>query len=85
MDRPAVARVLQRLARDANIRTHITPHGLRRTFCTTGLLKGVPIYEMQLALRHSSPATTALYDMASSKLDRNATHQVAGYMASLAD
>ena len=39
---------------------------------------------MQLAMRHSSPSTTSLYDMAKANPDRLATHQVAGYMASLA-
>jgi integrase/recombinase XerD len=84
MDRAAAARILRRLAKAAGITGDITPHGLRRTFCTTGLLNKVPLYDMQLAMRHSSPATTSLYDMQKNNPDRLATHQVAGYMASLA-
>ena len=76
--------MLRRLARQADIGADITPHGLRRTFVTTGLLNKVPIYDMQLAARHQSASTTALYDMAKNQVDRNATHQVAGYMAAMA-
>lgn len=84
IDRPTAARLLRRLARSAGVETDFSCHSLRRTFCTTGLLFKVPIYEMQIAMRHQSTRTTALYDMASTSLDRNATHQVAGCMAALA-
>jgi integrase/recombinase XerD len=84
MDRSCSARMLRRLARRADITVDITPHGLRRTFVTTGLLLKVPLYEMQLAARHVSPTTTALYDMAKNNPDRLATHQVAGYLAAMA-
>jgi integrase/recombinase XerD len=84
MDRACVNRLLKRLCRDAGVPTDISPHSLRRTFATTGLLNKVPIYEIQLAMRHQSAATTAIYDMARGSLDRSAAHQVAGYMASLA-
>jgi integrase/recombinase XerD len=83
MDRAAAARMLRRLAKTADISSDITPHGLRRTFVTSGLLNKVPIYEMQLAARHVSASTTALYDMAKTQLDRNASHQVAGFLASM--
>jgi integrase/recombinase XerD len=85
MDRACAARMLKRLTKAAGVEQHITPHGLRRTFVTTGLLNKVPIYDMQLAARHVSPSTTALYDMAKNSMDRLATHQVAGYMASMAE
>jgi site-specific recombinase XerD len=84
MDRAAAARILKRLARSAGVPDYISPHSLRRTFCTTGLLSKVPLYEMQVAMRHSNSRTTSLYDMAKTSLDRNATHQVAGFMAALA-
>lgn len=84
MDRAAAARMLRRLAKHAGVSVDITPHGLRRTFCTSGLLHKVDLYEMQLAMRHVSPSTTSLYDMAKSNLDRSATHQVAGFLAALA-
>jgi site-specific recombinase XerD len=84
MDRAAAARMIRRLCRQAGITTDVSPHSLRRTFATTGLLNKVPIYEVQIAMRHCSPNTTALYDMAKTSLDRNATHQVAGFLASMA-
>lgn len=84
MDRAAAARMLRRLCKQADLPEGITPHSLRRTFATTGLLNKVPIYEVQIAMRHVSPNTTALYDMARNSLDRNATHQVAGFLASMA-
>lgn len=61
----------------------ISPHGLRRTFCTSGLLSGVPIAEMQVAMRHSDPRTTSRYNMAKSNLDRHASHRVASYLAGM--
>jgi len=36
----------------------------RRTFCTTGLIAGVPIRDTQVAMRHSDPRTPMRYDMA---------------------
>lgn len=84
MDRACVNRLLKRLCRQAGLPADISPHSLRRTFATTGLLNKVPIYEIQLAMRHSSAATTAIYDMAKNQLDRSAVHQVSSYMASLA-
>jgi integrase/recombinase XerD len=47
-------RMVNRIARTAGCR-HITPHGLRRTFCTTGLVSGVPMRDMQIAMRHADP------------------------------
>jgi site-specific recombinase XerD len=84
MDRAAAARILKRLGKAAGITVEFSPHSLRRTFATTGLLMKVPLYDMQLALRHESAKTTALYDMAKNSLDRNAIHQVAGFQAALA-
>lgn len=83
MDRPTAARLLRRLARTAEIEVDFSCHSLRRSFCTTGLIFGVPIYEMSIAMRHKSVKTTALYDGARNNLDRNATHQVAGRIAAL--
>lgn len=61
-----------------------TPHGLRRTFCTAGLLNGVPLRDMQIAMRHADPGQTALYDQMGGGLERHASHQVAGYLSSMA-
>jgi integrase/recombinase XerD len=62
---------------------HITPHGLRRTFCTSGLVSGVPMRDMQIAMRHADPRTTGLYDMAKNNRDRHASHRVASFLAGM--
>lgn len=42
----------------------ITPHGLRRTFITTLRGRGTDLKELQVAVAHSSSATTERYDRA---------------------
>jgi integrase/recombinase XerD len=59
------------------------PHGLRRTFCTTGLVAGIGIRDMQYAMRHADPRITMRYDMARANLDRHAAHAVAAYLAGM--
>jgi site-specific recombinase XerD len=83
MDRAAANRALTRLARAAGVTHHISPHGLRRTFCTTGLVAGISIRDMQYAMRHADPRTTLRYDMAKANLDRHAAHAVAAYLAGM--
>src|SRR3954465_2132346 len=53
MDRAGASRALTRVARAAGITHPISPHGLRRTFCTTGLVAGIGIREMQYPMRHA--------------------------------
>jgi len=39
----------------------VSPHSLRRAFCTAGLISGVPLRDMQYAMRHAdsrTPCTT---------------------------
>ena len=62
----------------------ISPHSLRRTFCTAGLISGVPLRDMQYAMRHSDSRTTLRYDMSRTNLDRHAAHPVAAYLAGMA-
>ena len=69
--------------RPRHVTTAISPHSLRRTFCTSGLVSGVPLRDMQIAMRHSDPSTTALYDMAANNADRHASHRVAAYLAGM--
>jgi integrase/recombinase XerD len=83
MDRASATRALNRVAIKAGVTRHITPHGLRRTFCTTGLIAGVSLRDMQYAMRHSDPRTTLRYDMAKANLDRHASHAVAAYLAGM--
>jgi integrase len=84
LTRNSAARLLSRLVRDAGVSAHASPHALRRTFCTAGLIAGVPLREMQYAMRHSDPRTTIRYDMARANLDRHAAHSVAAYLAGMA-
>jgi integrase/recombinase XerD len=83
MDRAGASRALTRVARAAGIAHPISPHGLRRTFCTTGLVAGISIRDMQYAMRHADPRTTMRYDMAKANLDRHAAHAVAAYLAGM--
>ena len=83
MDRAGASRALTRVARAAGITRPISPHGLRRTFCTTGLVAGIGIRDMQYAMRHADPRTTLRYDMAKNNLDRHAAHAVAAYLAGM--
>lgn len=75
-------RMVKRIAKVAGCRD-ITPHGLRRTFCTSGLVSGVPLRDMQIAMRHSDPRTTGIYDMAKNNKDRHASHRVASFLAGM--
>ena len=83
MSPSSAARRLRRLADKAGIDHPISPHSLRRTFCTTGLVAGVAIRDMQYAMRHADPRTTLRYDMAKANLDRHAAHAVASYLAGM--
>jgi integrase/recombinase XerD len=80
----SVAARLRRLAREAGISADLTPHALRRTFCTAGLVAGVPLRDMQYAMRHADSRTTMRYDMDRANLDRHAAHAVAAYLAGMA-
>jgi integrase/recombinase XerD len=83
MDRAGASRALTRVARVAGISRPISPHGLRRTFCATGLVAGTSTRDMQYAMRHADPRTTMRYDMAKANLDRHAAHAVAAYLAGM--
>jgi site-specific recombinase XerD len=83
MSSGGAARRLRRLCARAGIDHPVSPHSLRRTFCTAGLVAGVPIRDMQVAMRHSDPRTTMRYDMAQANLDRHAAHAVAAYLAGM--
>ncbi len=83
MDRAGASRALTRVARAAGISRQISPHGLRRTFCTTGLVAGIALPDMQYGMRHADPRATLRYDMAKANLDRHAAHAVAAYLAGM--
>ena len=84
MKRGAAARLLSKVVRLAGVSTTASPHALRRTFCTAGLISGVPLRDMPYAMRHADARTTIRYDMARANLDRHAAHSVAAYLAGMA-
>ncbi len=84
LTRGAASRLLARVAREAGVTSPASPHTLRRTFCTAGLISGVPLRDMQYAMRHADARTTIRYDMARANLDRHAAHSVAAYLAGMA-
>lgn len=57
------------LARASGVTSLASPHALRRTFCTAGLISGVPLRDMQYAMRDADARTTMRYDMARANLD----------------
>lgn len=68
----------------ADLSTPAVLHSLRRTFCTAGLISGVPLRAMQYAMRHADARTTLRYDLARVDLDRHAAHSLAAYLAGIA-
>lgn len=84
MARPNVQYLIDQVMRAAGVPGRCTPHGLRRTFITTGLLHGIPLRDMQIAARHADPKMTVLYDMMIGGFERHAAHQVSAYLASMA-
>ena len=80
----AAAGRLRRLTQAIGLEHPVSPHSLRRTFCTAGLVSGVPLRDMQYAMRHSDSRTTLRYDMSRANLDRHAAHPVAAYLAGMA-
>jgi integrase/recombinase XerD len=84
MNRKNAGAVIKRLAAQAGVDTDISPHSLRRSFITTGLVMGTGLYDMQRTVGHASPQTTALYDRLANDLNRDKSHEVAGFLSALA-
>ena len=51
MQRHNAAAIISRLARTVGLTKRVTPHALRRSYITIGLLQGVPLREMQRAVQ----------------------------------
>jgi integrase/recombinase XerD len=67
------AAVLRRLAGTAGITRRVTPHALRRSYITIGLLQGVPLRDMQRAARHTKADATVGYDQSDRSFHRDPT------------
>lgn len=65
--------IVRRLARTASITHRVTPHALRRSYITIGLLQGVPLRDMQRAARHVKADTTVGYDQSDRSFLRDPT------------
>jgi integrase/recombinase XerD len=62
LDRHSATRIVRRVARRAGIIKHISPHSLRHSFITAALDAGVPLRDVQIAVRHADPRTTTRRD-----------------------
>ncbi len=65
--------IVRRLAARAGITHRVTPHALRRSYITVGLLQGVPLREMKRAARHVKADTTVSYDQSDRSFHRDPT------------
>lgn len=73
MQRQNAASIITRLARRVGINRRVTPHALRRSYITIGLLQGVPLRDMQRAARHANADTTVAYDQSDRSYLRDPT------------
>lgn len=81
LDRFEAYRIVRRIAKKAGIDKRIHPHSLRHAFCTAALDAGVPLRDVQEAMSHSDPRTTARYDRNRVSLDRHAAYVVHSFVA----
>lgn len=83
MTRANATLIIRHIARSAKVSEDISPHSLRRSFATTAVAVGIPLRDVQVALRHKDIKTTMRYDKGSQSHDRNATHRMASYIAGM--
>ena len=81
VDRRDVYRMVARIAKEAGIPRHISPHSLRHAAITNALDAGVPLRDAQILARHADPRTTEHYDRARGNLDRHGVHFLTAYVA----
>lgn len=81
IDRRDVYRMVVRIAKEAGIPRHISPHSLRHAAITNALDAGVPLRDAQILARHADPRTTEHYDRARGNLDRHGVHFLTAYVA----
>lgn len=83
MTRANATLLIRQIAASAVLPATVTPHSFRRAFCSTLLASGVPLPDVQAAMRHSNPATTMIYDRRAKSPDRDASHALAGFLAGM--
>lgn len=81
IDRRDCYRMVVRIAKEAGIPRHISPHSLRHAAITNALDAGVPLRDAQILARHADPRTTEHYDRARGNLDRHGVHFLTAYVA----
>jgi integrase/recombinase XerD len=58
----SISRIIRNRLKAVNLKTkRISAHSLRHTFGVMAINAGVSLYDLQLAMRHSSPSTTQIY------------------------
>lgn len=75
--------LIRKVGATAVLPTNVTPHSFRRAFCQTMLAAGVPLPDVQNAMRHASPNTTMIYDQRAKTPDRDASHALNGFLAGI--
>lgn len=83
MTRNAAQRCINRVAEYAHLDVKVTPHSFRRAYIMSMLAGGVDLRDAQLAARHSSSATTEIYDVRAKTADRDASHRLSGFLAGM--
>ena len=81
INRRDVYHMVLRIAKEAGIKHHISPHSLRHAAITNALDAGVPLRDAQILARHADPRTTEHYDRARGNLDRHGVHFLTAYVA----
>lgn len=80
LDRRAVTRLLQRLARTAAIPVRMSPHVLRHTCATLARDAGARLEDIQDQLGHADARTTRRYDHGGARLDRSPSYRLTEYL-----
>lgn len=74
--RTDAAKLLIRLAQQADVAKKVSPHVLRHTHATLALQLGVPLHHLQDSLGHADPRTTRRYDHTRGRLENSSARRV---------